>query len=76
MIDRTILNSLVAFWIQNGGDVTKPLTQTDCVTFFFFCDFQNIFRDFTSIFGLRTIFLFVKNLFMDPIFLLGFVIVF
>ena len=42
----------------------------------FFCDFQNIFRDFTSIFGLRTIFLFMKNLFVDPIFLLGFVIIF
>ena len=42
----------------------------------FFCDFQNIFRDFTLIFGLQTIFLFVKNLFVDQIILLGFVIVF
>ena len=42
----------------------------------FFCDFQNIFLDFTSIFGLQTIFVFVKNLFVDPIILLGFVIVF
>ena len=42
----------------------------------FFCDFQNIFLDFTSVFGLQTIFVFVKNLFVDPIILLGFVIVF
>ena len=40
----------------------------------FFGDFQNIFLDFTSIFGLQTIFVFVKNLFVDPIILLGFVI--
>ena len=58
-----------------------PLTQTDCGRThgggqIIFCDFENNFRDLTSIFGLRTILLFVKNLFVDPIILLGFVIVF
>ena len=58
-----------------------PLTQTDCGRThgggqIIFCDFENNFRDLTSIFGLRTILLFVKNLFLDPIILLGLVIVF
>ena len=66
-------------WAKRGLSVPSPKKITlACVAClcFFFCDFQNIFRDFTSIFGLRTIFLFEKNLFVDPIFLLGSVIVF
>ena len=63
------------------GHVGKPLRQTDCgrthgTWQIIFCDFQNIFRHFTSIFGLRTIFSVVKNLFVDPIILLRSVIVF
>ena len=42
----------------------------------YFLRFSKYFRDFTSIFGLRPIFLVGKNLFVDPIILLRFVIVF
>ena len=71
------LSSLVAFWIQNGGDVTKPLTQTDCGrTYgtwhfsFFFLRFSKYFLGFhvdfwiAYYFLIREKFICVSNIFI------------